>query len=306
MPRHNAKRSFLTTKRRRDGGGGADFKRPKRKVGRKLQPANVTDTSFKTGTVRLSEQRSLADKRGVLVTRRNLDVHDLLKRVSHYDSSRRKDALWGLRELYAAHGGTSRLLQRSLGVVFRAVANTMVDTDEDVRQALFELLEVVLPCGVGVAGVAAPFVQRLVAYAGSAMTNMERDVRMDAVRFVDLLLDWNGDGMRAERHRSSLLPSLVSVLSSISLVNATSGIQNQSRAFSVGGTAMTKDGIRSDSKKQRLGAQHAADKRVRDVLGTIEKLVSGGGVDASSSSPPPTITTKTTTTNFPPCPWRAS
>ena len=32
MPRHNAKRSFLTTKRRRDGGAGADFKRRKAKV----------------------------------------------------------------------------------------------------------------------------------------------------------------------------------------------------------------------------------------------------------------------------------
>ena len=105
--------------------------------------------------------------------------HDLLKRVKHYDAARRKDALWGLRELYSAHGMTSKLLQRSLGVVFRAIANTMVDTDKDVRQALYTLLEVVLPC-ISAASVATPFVQRLVAYAGSAMTSMERDIRMDA------------------------------------------------------------------------------------------------------------------------------
>ena len=53
--------SFLTKKRRRDGGKG-DFKRPKAKVGRKLKPANVTDTNFKTTKVRLADQRSLADK----------------------------------------------------------------------------------------------------------------------------------------------------------------------------------------------------------------------------------------------------
>ena len=271
MPRHSKKRSFLTTKRRRDGGAG-DFKRRKAKVGRKLKPANVTDTSFKTGTVRLTEQRSLADKSAALVTRRNLDLHDLLKRVKHYDSTRRKDALWGLRELYATHGHTSKLLQRSLGIVFRSISNTMVDVEKDVRQALFTLLEVVLPC-INISSMAAPFVQRLIAYCGSAMTSMEREIRMDAVRFVDLLLEWNRPSIRTTQHTLSLLPSLVSVLSSISLVNSTSSIQNQSRAFSVGGTALTKDGLRIDSGKKRRGAQYAADRRVYDVLRTIEKLV---------------------------------
>jgi len=207
--------SFLTKKVRRDGGKG-DLKRPKQKVGRKLKPANVTDTNFKTAQVRLADQRKLVDKKDVLVTRKNLDLQDLLSRIKHYDPARRKDSLWGIRELYMTHGRSDVTLQRSLGVLFKAILDRMMDTEKQVRQALYTLLEVLLPfVKESTSNVATTFVRRLVAYSGSAMTSMESGIRLDAVRYVNLLLNWNRAAIQHDDLVAQLIPSLTAVLSSI-------------------------------------------------------------------------------------------
>ena len=262
------KQSFLTKKRRRDGGNG-DFKRPKQKVGRKLKPANVTDTNFKTAQVRLSDQRSLADKNdGSALTRKNKSLEDLLSHIKHYDPARRKDALWGIKELYEVHGHGNVMLQRSLGILFKTILDRMVDTEKQVREALYNVLEVLLPF-VKDSGstVATTFVRRLVAYSGSAMTSMEKGIRLDAVRYVNLLLDWNRSAIQHDEFVSQLLPSLTAVLSSISIVRASSTLRDQSKSFSVEG----------NETKKKAKQETLANTRIASVLTTINKLLSPKG-----------------------------
>jgi len=254
-------KSFLTKKRQRDGGKG-DFKRPKQKVGRKLKPANVTNTNFKTAQVRLSDQRSLADKTASVVTRKRRDLQDLLSHIKHYDPSRRKDALWGIRELYLTHGNQDVTLQRSLGVLFKTILDRMVDTEKQVREALYTLLEVLLPfVKESASNVATTFVRRLVAYCGSAMTSMEKGVMLDAVRYVKLLLEWNCAALQREEFISQLIPSLTAVMNSISIVKSASTLTHQS--YSVLG---------NESKKQ-LKKTTLANQRIFDVLSTIDLLL---------------------------------
>jgi len=265
--------SFLTKKRRRDGGKG-DFKRLKAKVGRKLKPANVTDTNFKTAQVRVADQRSLADKT-TLVTRKRRDLQDLLSHIKHYDPARRKDALWGIRELYTTHG-SSVTLQRSLGVLFKTILDRMVDTEKQVREALYTLLEVLLPfVKESASSVATTFVRRLVAYSGSAMTSMENGVRLDAVRYVKLLLEWNCAAIQRDEFVSQLIPSLTAVLSSISIVRSSSTLRDQSQAFSVEGNEI----------KKRLKKTTKANQRMLSVLSTIDLLLKNtNGKDTSVHS----------------------
>ena len=70
-----------------------DFKRPKVKVGKKLKPRNATDTSFTARAVRMPGQNSIKEK-GELVTKRNLNMKDLLTQLGHYSSKVRNHVIF--------------------------------------------------------------------------------------------------------------------------------------------------------------------------------------------------------------------
>ena len=70
-------------------------KHKKQKLGKKLAPANATDTSIRSRGLAMTEQSVVTDKSGEAVTNRGLTLHDLLRQLSHYSGSVRKDALLG-------------------------------------------------------------------------------------------------------------------------------------------------------------------------------------------------------------------
>ena len=108
-----------------------DFKRPKKKVGRKVSKSlNVTNTSFQSRRINLLEQSVLQDK-GSIVTTRHLNLQDLLVKSTHYNAFHRRDALIGLKELQT---NFPTQVIASIGVVLKALLARLVDSEAIVRE----------------------------------------------------------------------------------------------------------------------------------------------------------------------------
>ncbi|XP_021910674.1 testis-expressed protein 10-like [Carica papaya] len=73
---------------------GIDFKKIKRKLGRKLPPPkNATDTQIKSRAIILPEQSVAAEKTGLAVSKKGLTLKELLQQTSHHNAKVRKGIL---------------------------------------------------------------------------------------------------------------------------------------------------------------------------------------------------------------------
>ena len=192
--------------KRKAGNTINDFKDPKQKVGHsKLKQANATDTSFRSKKIKMPTQGTVAEEAGEEVNVRHMGLDDLLQKVEHYSPAVRKDALWGLRDLFARH---AHKLLPNLSKVLEGVLDCSVDVDAEVRAALRTLLESAIAAVPR--GAMEPFVPLVIAYIASAMTSMDSSVRLDAILTSNILLERFGDLIGA--HLETLLPSYASLL----------------------------------------------------------------------------------------------
>ncbi|KAJ6746018.1 hypothetical protein OIU74_028645 [Salix koriyanagi] len=80
---------------------GIDFKKIKRKMGRKLPPPkNTTNTEIKSKAIVLPEQSVASEKAGLAVSKKGLTLKELLQHTSHHNAKVRKDALMGMKDLF--------------------------------------------------------------------------------------------------------------------------------------------------------------------------------------------------------------
>eukprot|EP00505_MAST-04D_sp_SCG-Rhode-Island_P000188 Stramenopile-MAST_4_protein_188 len=265
MPK-NATNKF----RKKKGAQSVDFKRPKVKVGRKLKPANCTDTSFQASKISLRTQRAF-DEKGDVVTKRNLNLKDLLPQLKHYSAGARKDALWGLKELCAVQGGII-LAGDTLGQLLVSTVELVVDNDTEVRKALLTLMETLLSHVEPSAGTS--FMKLFVAFVGSAMTNLESDVRLDAVKFASLLLNWSPRAVGV--YEMSLLPNYTALLKgTLKMVTA-----SNNAGFAIAPNKPSGVGAKGDNS-DHVGGGGRNKKMVvlsnlNEVVGGILRLVSSG------------------------------
>ncbi|KAJ2704381.1 rRNA processing protein [Coemansia sp. IMI 203386] len=162
-----------------------DFKKVKLKVGKKkAPPSNATDTSFTSKSIVLSSQSITADKGAALTNSRNLTLKDVLGKMRHYSAPVRKDALVGLADLVSMHG---HVLQTELGPIIESSVRLIVDAEPAVRRSLLRFYGDVLRDVP--ARDLAPFASLMVVFTCSGMTHILEDIRSDAIKFLDLLVD---------------------------------------------------------------------------------------------------------------------
>ncbi|KAI9595094.1 hypothetical protein BDF19DRAFT_442172 [Syncephalis fuscata] len=159
-----------------------DFKKQKLKVGKKkLVADNATSTSFKSQAIVLPGQSLTVDKSHQATNSRNQSLGSLTAQLKHYSASTRRDALNGLCELFRMHPG---LLATSLSSIVNIMASLLVDEDNQVRKALYSLLEEFLPT-LDKTNLA-PFLPVLVVYTRSAMTHLNETIQAGSLLFLDL------------------------------------------------------------------------------------------------------------------------
>ncbi|XP_020535669.1 testis-expressed protein 10 isoform X2 [Jatropha curcas] len=164
---------------------GVDFKKIKRKLGRKLPPPkNATNTEIKSKAIVLPEQSVASEKSGLAVSKKGLTLKELLQQTSHHNAKIRKDALMGMRDLFVKHPEELKLHKYA---VIEKLRERISDDDKMVRETLYQLLKsVILPgCKEDNQG---PFISLTMAYIFNAMTNLAIEVRLMAFKFFDLVV----------------------------------------------------------------------------------------------------------------------
>ncbi|KAI0375373.1 hypothetical protein BV20DRAFT_265919 [Pilatotrama ljubarskyi] len=168
----------------------ADFSKAKLKLGKGKQVAsNVVDTSFKARSIALPTQSIATDKDGdAPTTKRRLTFDALILHLKHYNASTRRDAILGLRELLEAH---PELIGTHLTTLVNSCVRIIGDEDASVRKTLLSffawLLRQVPQDDL------LPHSPVLLLFTTSAQTHIFPEIRIDAVRFLDIFLDYIPD-----------------------------------------------------------------------------------------------------------------
>ncbi|KAH9737957.1 Ipi1 N domain-containing protein [Citrus sinensis] len=165
---------------------GVDFKKIKRKLGRKLPPPkNATNTEVKSKAIVLPEQSVASEKAGLAVSKKGLTLKELLQQTSHHNSKVRRGFSTGIDFSVV----TGAELRSHRYAVIEKLRERIGDDDKVVRETLYQLLKtVVFPgCKEDNQG---PFVSLMVAYIFNAMTHLAVDVRLMAFKFFDLVVQY--------------------------------------------------------------------------------------------------------------------
>ncbi|KAF9242864.1 hypothetical protein BU15DRAFT_72514 [Melanogaster broomeanus] len=163
----------------------ADFSKAKLKLGKgKKLPTNAVDTSFKARSIALPTQSIAVQKDSTLpTTKRGQTFNDILSLLKHYHAGTRKDAISGVRELLEVHPA---LLHSSITPLVAACVRLIGDEDASVRKALLSFFGWLLPRVPKDDLV--PHIPLLLLFTTSAQTHIFPEIRIDAVRFLDLFL----------------------------------------------------------------------------------------------------------------------
>ncbi|GFR85702.1 testis-expressed sequence 10-like protein [Elysia marginata] len=174
-----------------------DFQKVKLKVGKRLPKGqNVTNLSFKTRQIQLTQRIKEDDRQG-LFTKKKENVQDLLRQCDHHSSSSRLAAVMGLRELWLSNHQEMMVSTNVYGysAVLKKLSGLLIDNEVTVRHAVVNLFKVILN---KLARDSAAPLDRLLggslfAYLHTflccAMNHVHEDVRLDALLLYDVLLD---------------------------------------------------------------------------------------------------------------------
>uniref|UniRef100_A0AAV1VEH4 Pre-rRNA-processing protein Ipi1 N-terminal domain-containing protein n=1 Tax=Peronospora matthiolae TaxID=2874970 RepID=A0AAV1VEH4_9STRA len=163
----------------------ADFKRPKRKVGRRAAPAaNVTSVGITSRRINLLEQSLLQDKTNAAqLTHRRQALPELLQQIGHYNAHMRQRALQGLKEL--ATQDTARNLRANASVLLERFLPALLDEEGVVRDAAVQVWKAMLPV---LSSALKPFATLVVTYFCSGLTHLQVGVRQDALKAINELV----------------------------------------------------------------------------------------------------------------------
>ncbi|XP_054819603.1 uncharacterized protein LOC129318695 isoform X2 [Prosopis cineraria] len=166
---------------------GVDFKKIKRKIGRKLPPPkNSTNTEIKSKAIILPEQSVASEKAGLAVNKKGLTLKELLQQTSHHNPKVRRDALAGIKELFIKHPTELKLHKYA---VVQKLRERIGDDIKVVRDSLYDLFKLVILAGCEEDNQEL-VVSLLMTSIFQAMTHLAIDIRLKAFEFLDLVLEF--------------------------------------------------------------------------------------------------------------------
>ncbi|KAJ7706080.1 hypothetical protein B0H17DRAFT_973090 [Mycena rosella] len=223
-----------SAKKRKDK--AADFSKAKLKLGKgKKLAANAIDTSFKARSIALPSQSITVDKdTDTPTTKRRLTFDDLIVHLKHYSPGTRKDAIAGLRELLDGH---PEILESSLTILINTAVRVVGDEDASVRKSLLEFFVWIFPRIP--AENLVPHATAMLLFTTSAQTHIFPEIRVDAIRFLNLFLEyipaatvagWNQNGTE---NGSRVLEGYLGILSAGTKFGETDGPMKATSTASV-------------------------------------------------------------------------
>uniref|UniRef100_A0A0W0G2M8 Pre-rRNA-processing protein n=1 Tax=Moniliophthora roreri TaxID=221103 RepID=A0A0W0G2M8_MONRR len=209
-----------SAKKRKDK--AADFAKAKLKLGKgKQAPSNAIDTSFKARSIALPNQSIAVEKdQSIPTTRRQQTFGNLISHLKHHNAGTRRDAVCGLRELLEENPD---LVDDVLPTLINSVVRLIGDEDSTVREAILSLLSWLLP-RIPTKDIL-PHSSLLLLYTTSAQTHISPEIRVDAVRFLNMFLEYFpevvvlGWDTYANGHGSRILAGYLGILNAGTIYN---------------------------------------------------------------------------------------
>ena len=159
-----------------------DFKKVKQKVGQKKVNPRETNVNIRTKRIKIQEQSIMREEED-MVNYRNKSLTDLVSQFTHYNAGVRKEAVLGLRDLFAQN---EILYSTSLSVLITKTIPLLLDTDVGVRQALVNIYGSML---VNVDGSQLlPFSSLICVFVNNGLTSINPAIRRSSLLMVQTLL----------------------------------------------------------------------------------------------------------------------
>ena len=169
-----------------------------------------------------------------VVNYRNKSLADLVSQFTHYSANVRKDAVLGLRDLFAQN---EILYSTSVNVLITNSIKLLLDSDVGVRQALVSVYSTLLP-NISKSQLS-PFADLLNVFINNGLTSINPSIRRSAILMIQVLL--NIDPSLFQNSAVKLLSNLVKLTSDTKpTVLPTRGVLSSSRSQ-----------LHSSSKEQR-------------------------------------------------------
>ncbi|XP_054008434.1 testis-expressed protein 10 homolog [Hylaeus anthracinus] len=167
---------------------------------------NVTDPTFKVKKIVIREQLKHHDDTEIL-SKRKLNVKDLLSRLQHYNSTVRQDAVRELKEILSQH--SLDLLSSQFGSLLQGICALSLDKERNIRHDSFKVLSLIL--GPVSNDQLNPYCDVLISYLRCAMTHIDPRIKEDALLFLDVLVQNCGNVLA--RNSNKVLPNFLNMIS---------------------------------------------------------------------------------------------
>nr|CAD7396565.1 unnamed protein product [Timema cristinae] len=170
---------------------------------------NITDTSFKTRSIVITEQFKTTDESQPLSSRK-LNVKELVTRLKHYNDTVRQNAVAGLKEIIITH--TESVLGSYFYSLVMAITELIVsEVMRNIRREALKLLQLIM-AQVSVEKVT-PFFSALQWNLNCAMTHINPKIQEDSLLLFDILLEAS-PSLVASR-ASHILPNFLNMISKL-------------------------------------------------------------------------------------------
>ena len=163
--------------------GEEDFPKKRKKIGKKNIDPKATNVNVRTKRIRVQEQSIMREESDV-VNYRNKSLADLVSQFTHYSANVRKDAVLGLRDLFAQN---EILYSTSVNVLITNSIKLLLDSDVGVRQALVSVYSTLLP-NVSKSKLS-PFADLLNVFINNGLTSINPSIRRSAILMIQVLLN---------------------------------------------------------------------------------------------------------------------
>ena len=163
--------------------GEEDFPKKRKKIGKKNIDPKATNVNVRTKRIRVQEQSIMREESDV-VNYRNKSLADLVSQFTHYSANVRKDAVLGLRDLFAQN---EILYSTSVNVLITNSIKLLLDSDVGVRQALVSVYSTLLP-NVSKSQLS-PFADLLNVFINNGLTSINPSIRRSAILMIQVLLN---------------------------------------------------------------------------------------------------------------------
>ncbi|XP_066992048.2 testis-expressed protein 10 homolog [Anabrus simplex] len=169
---------------------------------------NITDTSFKVKKIVIREQLQ-APNTDDLLSRRKLNIKELLTHLQHHNMSFRMDGLNGLKEIVTYH--KDEVLKLHLPQLVEGVSRLVLDQEKDVRRNALKLLQSLLS-SVSVLQIQ-PLLDVLQSYMACAMTHIKPSIQDDSLLLLDILLE--SCPLLIAAHANKIFPNFLDMISKL-------------------------------------------------------------------------------------------